>query len=161
MLALSSIRPLFWLRRLLAAGAMAALVACASPPPVASVSLPPIPAGATRVWFYRVYDPTESLGRPWIYMNGAIIGVSDQGLAFYRDVPAGWYWITVESTGRDLFQSQYVGLTPGQQAYVKILSLRSWVQGYPSFGRDTFYVALIPPETAAVEIARYPFIGGG
>jgi hypothetical protein len=158
MAALHSIRLRVWLPLMILASV---LVACASPPPVASVSLPPIPAGQARVWFYRVYDPTESLGRPLIYMNGAIAGIADQGRAFYRDMPAGWYRITVESTGRDLFQSQYVGLAAGEQAYVKILSLRSWVQGYPGFGRDTFYVALIPPPLGAVEIADYPFIGGG
>lgn len=141
--------------------ALVALAACVSYPPVAAVSLPPIPAGQARVWFYRVYDPTESLGRPYIYMNGSIVGISELGGAFYRDVPAGWYFITVESTGRDLYQSQYVGLAPGQQEYVKILSLRSWVAGYPGFRRDTFYVAVIPPAAAAAEISRYDFLGGG
>jgi hypothetical protein len=148
------------MRRLLVTAALAFVAACAAYPPVAAVSLPPIPAGQARVWFYRVYDPTESLARPAIYMNGAAIGIAELGGAFYRDVPAGWYFITVESEGRDLYQSQYVGLAPGQQEYVKILSLRSWVTGYPGFRRDTFYVAVIPPEAAGAEIARYDFRGG-
>jgi hypothetical protein len=38
--------------------------------------------------------------------------------------------------------------------------LRSWVKGRPDFGRDTFYVAVIPPEAGAEEIARYDFLGG-
>jgi hypothetical protein len=138
-----------------------ALAGCAELPPVAAVNLPPIPAGDARVWFYRVYDPSESKGRPFIYMNGAIIGISEQGGAFYRDVPAGRYHITVESYGRDLYQFEDVALVPGQQEYVKILSLRSWVQQNWNFGRDTFYVAVIPPGVAQPEISRYAFLGGG
>jgi len=130
-------------------------------PPVAVVSLPAVTAGNARVWFYRVYDPTESKGRPYIYMNDAIVGISEQGYAFYRDVPAGSYHITVESYGRDLYQFQDVVLASGQQEYVKILSLRSWVESQRNFSRDTFYVAIIPPQFAQVEISHYPFLGGG
>jgi hypothetical protein len=72
-----------------------------STPPVSAVDFPPIPPGSARIWFYRIYDPTESKGRP--YMNGAIVGISEQGYAFYRDVLAGLYHVSVESYGRDLF----------------------------------------------------------
>jgi hypothetical protein len=136
------------------------LAGCTELPPIAAVSLPPIAAGNARVWFYRVYDPTESKGRPYIYMNKSIVGVSEQGYAFYRDVPAGSYRITVESYGRDLYQFQDVALAPGQQEYVEILSLRSWAQSQTNFGRDTFYVAIIPPDFAQPQISRYPFLGG-
>ena len=37
-------------------------------------------------------------------MNGTIVGISEQGYAFYRDVLAGLYHVSVESYGRDLFQ---------------------------------------------------------
>ena len=94
-------------------------------------------------------------------MNEAIVGISEQGGAFYRDVPAGSYHITVESYGRDLYQFEDVALAPGQQQYVKVLSLRSWVQSQRNFGRDTFYAAIIPPEFAQVEVSHYPFLGGG
>jgi hypothetical protein len=104
------------------------LGSCAPFPPVASIALPPIPAGAARVWFYRINDPTESLGRPYIRLNDSIIGISDQGGAFYRDVPEGWYHITVDSYGRDLYRFADVVLVSGQQEYVKILSLRSWTE---------------------------------
>src|SRR5215472_17391082 len=103
-------------RRLLAFIRLAlffALAGCTQLPPVATIDLPPILAGNARVWFYRVYDPTESKGRPFIYMNGAIVGISEQGGAFYRDVPAGRYHITVESYGRDLYQFEDVALVPG------------------------------------------------
>ena len=77
--------------------------ACASPPPTASVSLPLIPAGEARVWFYRPVDAYDSLNTPGaltprgdarsfprdIRMNDAIVGISPPNGASYRDVPAG------------------------------------------------------------------------
>ena len=75
-------------------------------PPVSAVDLPRIRPGSVRIWFYRVYDPTESKGRPYIYMNGAVVGISDQGYAFFRDVPAGLYQVSVESYGHDFFNSE-------------------------------------------------------
>jgi hypothetical protein len=137
------------------------LGSCAQLPPVASAALPPIPAGEARVWFYRIYDPTESLGRPYLRMNESIIGISNQGGAFDRDVPAGWYHITVDSYGRDLYQFADVALASGQQIYIKVLSLRSWTEWRPGVGRDTFYVALIPSELARAEIAGYVLLGDG
>jgi hypothetical protein len=91
-------------------------------------------------------------------MNGAIVGISEQGYVFYRDVLAGLYHVSVESYGRDLFQFRDVALVPGQQAYVKILSLRSWVESGRNFRRDTFYVLIIPPTFAQAEISHYPFL---
>src|SRR2546430_11727850 len=37
---------------------------CSRLPTVSAVDFPPIPPGSSRIWFYRVYDPTESKGRP-------------------------------------------------------------------------------------------------
>jgi hypothetical protein len=91
-------------------------------------------------------------------MNGAVVGISDQGYAFYRDVPAGLYQVSVESYGHDLFQFRAVALVPGQQAYVKILSLRSWVESGRNFSRDTFYVLIVPPASAQAEISHYPIL---
>jgi hypothetical protein len=91
-------------------------------------------------------------------MNGAIVGISEQGYAFYRDVLPGLYYVSVESYGRDLFQFRDVALVPGQQAYVKILSLRSWVESGRNFSRDTFYVLIIPPTFAQAEVSHYPFL---
>src|ERR1700686_1670800 len=80
------------IRLKLCAGVVLFLLAiCSRSPPVSVANLPPIPPGSARIWFYRVYDPTESKGRPSIYMNGAIVGNSEQGYAFYRDVLAGLY----------------------------------------------------------------------
>ena len=48
-------------------------------------------------------------------MNGAIVGISEQGYVFYRDVLAGLYHVSVESYGRDLFQFRDVALVPGRK----------------------------------------------
>ena len=51
-------RPLRLLRIAALLG-MATIAACARNPPVGSVSVPPIPPGEARVWFYRVYLPSD------------------------------------------------------------------------------------------------------
>jgi hypothetical protein len=58
---------------------------------------------------------------------------------------------------------------PGQQLYVKVVSLESWgsgLAGTKNIWRDTFYAWLIPPEVAQAEIAptaaasENPYIAG-
>ena len=157
------------LRRTGAAVLALAAAACSQLPRTASVTIPPIPAGEARVWFYRQFDPRESLGTPYIRMNDEIVAVSQPGGASYRDAPAGRYHITVDSYGEDFNQSKDVQLTAGQELYVKIVSLREWISGggggsegggENTSGRDTFYVWLIPAETARGDVARSAFYGG-
>ena len=105
---------------------LAALTGCARNPPVGSISAPPIPERAARIWFYRVYLPSETLNMTKVSMNGAYAGYAQLGGAFYRDVPPGTYHIEVESYGRDFNQSTNVALVAGQDLYIKVESLRSW-----------------------------------
>jgi hypothetical protein len=150
-----------------------AVVACAQPPLTASVAIPPIPAGAARVWFYRPIDVYDSLNTPYIRMNDAIVGISEPGGASYRDVPAGQYHIAVDSYLDSPQQDQNVSLVPGQEMFIKVVSLRDWAQGGGGGGggdmggggggeysRDTFYAWQIPPEVARAEVARSDFYGG-
>jgi hypothetical protein len=139
-----------------------------SPPPIASIAIPPIPTGDARVWFYRPLDAYDSLATPFIRMNDQIVAVSMPGGASYRDVPAGPYHIAVESYGKDFNQDKDVQLAAGQELYVKVVSLRSWATasgstgpdgGGGDYGRDTFYAWLIPAETAHDEVARSAFYG--
>jgi Protein of unknown function (DUF2846) len=146
-----------WLRW--ASGLLLIAAGCTEPPARAQVEAvaPPVPAGQARVWFYRPYEPYESLNLALIDMNGSYIGAVENGNAFYRDVPPGHYHIAPQSFGRDFNQDKDVDLTPGQQLFVKIVSLQSWgvsVSGSRKIQRDTFYAWLIPPEVAQVEIAR-------
>jgi hypothetical protein len=85
------------------------------------------------------------------------------GGAFYRDVPPGIYHIEVESYGRDFNQSTNVALVAGQEAYIRVESLRSWATDYGkgrTVGRDTFYARLILPQIARDEIVQSFFDGG-
>ena len=85
------------------------------------------------------------------------------GGAFYRDVPPGVYHIEVESYGRDFNQSTNVALVAGQEAYIRVDSLRSWATDNGigrTVGRDTFYARLIFPQIARAEIVQSFFDGG-
>jgi hypothetical protein len=76
-------------------------------------------------------------------------------------VPAR-YSVTVDSAGRDVNQFAQVDLAGGQEAYAKVLSLRSWLADdcMAWGGCDTFYTRLMPAEAARGAIARSPFYGG-
>jgi Protein of unknown function (DUF2846) len=142
-----------------ASGLLLIAAGCAGPPAPTQIAVatPPVPAGQARVWFYRPYEPYESLNLARINMNGSYAGTVENGNAMYRDVPPGPYHIAPESFGRDFNQDKDVNLASGQQLYVKIVSLESWgvsVSGSRTIQRDTFYAWLIPPEIAQVEIAR-------
>ena len=167
-----SIHPTIMSRRPVRAGAAILLLimaACSQLPTTASVAIPPIPAGEARVWFYRPMDLYDGLNTPYIRMNEGIVAISQPGGASYRDVPAGPYHITVDSYGKDFNQDKDVSLVPGQELYVKIVSLRDWIAGGGngggsegaggSYTKDTFYVWLIPPEVARADVARSDFYG--
>jgi len=158
----SALRPLL---RTAAGVLLLGIASCAQLPPTAAVTVPPIPAGDARVWFYRDLGPYDGLGTPFIRMNETIVAISEPGGASYRDVLPGQYHITVDSYGRDFNQSKEVYLFPGQSLYVKIVSLRDWVSAGGGrigngYERDTFYVWLIPPEVAQSDVARSSFYGG-
>lgn len=130
------------------------LAAGASAQPVTPA--PAAPAGTARIWFYRDWEPYESLNLANVELNGAYAGSVQNGGALYRDVPPGHYHIAAESFGKDFNQTKDVDLAPGQVIFCKILSLSSWESGGDrhSFKRDTFYVWLMPPQVAQAEIAR-------
>ena len=138
------------------------MAGCAEPAHTSAVAVPPIPAGAARVWVYRDFEPYESLNRPEVMLNGADAGLAELGGAFYRNVPPGHYRVTVASVGEDFNQTKDVNLAPGQEAYVKILSLRAWLDSGDKndYKRDTFYVSLMPPQTAKVELGQTRYYGG-
>ena len=116
----------------------------------------PIPAGEARIWFYRPWEPSESLNLANIDVNGSYFGSVANGGVFYRDVTPGHYHLTPQSYGQDFNQDQDVDLAPGQQVYCRVASLRSWEEGgdVAVFERDTFYIRLVPPESAQTTIVR-------
>jgi len=146
-----------------AAGLLLAAASCDQLPPTSSVAIPSIPAGAARLWFYRDYEPYETLARPYVRLNEQIVGISEPGGAFYRDVAPAHYSIRVDSAGRDFNQVADAELAGGQEAYAKVVSLRSWLDDDNCIlwsGCDTFYVWLIRPEEARPAIGKSPFYGG-
>ena len=151
--------------RLCAAAIASLLVAtnCSQLPPTSSVAIPPVPAGTARIWIYRNDGPHEIQASPYLRLNGRVAGISEPDGAFYRDVTPGRYVITVDSY-IDSYISQFapVNLAAGQEAYVKVLSMRREKMGGEAGGvRDIFYTRLIPADIARDAIARSPFYGGG
>ncbi len=138
-------------------------------PPAAASALPPIPPNEARIWFYRDLTIYSSLATPFVRLNGAAVGVSQPGGAFYRDVPPGNYHISADSYLDDPSQDRDVHLAPGQEIYAKVLPSDHWIEGGGGGGkgggsgyhRETFYVWLYPPEAAHPAIARSQFYGGG
>ncbi|SRR5579883_333487 len=136
------------------------LSACAGGPPLAAVAVPPVPAGQARIFFYREFLVSESLARPWIYLNGVPTAMSEPGGVSYRGVPPGTYRITVDSEGIYPDQFKTVVLQPGQTLFVKIVSLASWDEGW-NWQHDTFVVALVSSAQAWAEMSTMRYVSGG
>lgn len=138
---------------------LVALTGCASLPTVSAAQIPPIPAGTARVWFYREDMPYEAPQRPYVRMNGAIVAISEDGGAFYRDVAPGEYYVTVDSWGVDINQFPHVALVPGQTIYLQIIGSKWWASGSAStlWARPTFYVWLMPNDVGAPGVQRSQF----
>ncbi|HZU90212.1 MAG TPA: hypothetical protein VE993_13230 [Stellaceae bacterium] len=115
------------------------------------------PPGYARIWIYRYYEPYVSLATPYVRFNGRIVGVSEPGGAFYRDVPPGEYAVTVDSEGRDVNQFARVAVVPGQTLYVQVEVSKYWDCGGSPRGstwcRDTFYTRVQPPWVGAPAVA--------
>lgn len=144
---------------------MLVLGGCASAPAVSAAQIPPIPPGMARVWFYRLDAPYITQARPYVRLNGTPIGISEDGGSFYRDVPPGQYYVTVDSYGVDINQFPHVILVPGQTAYFQVIGSRYWASGGSGRGsweRPTFYVWVEPAQVAgpAIEDSHfYPNAG--
>jgi hypothetical protein len=165
-----TIHPLF--RSLALAWLASALFAAGSyaqTPTAAPVAHTPIPGGDARVWFYRDLAPYENLAETFVRLNGAAVGVSQAGGAFYVDVPPGHYNISADSYLAAPEQTSNVDLVAGQEVYAKVLPSDPWIEGGGGGGnrggggyrRNTFYVWLYPPEAARPAIAQSPFYGSG
>jgi hypothetical protein len=141
--------------------------------------LPPAPARRSRsfrrwrrpfrrfrptatIYFYRDYEPYESLSRPPLYLNGHEIGVSIPGGVFYRDVPPGTYEISPLSLGLYPNQFKTIAVKAGDTFYAKLESLRSWSGGdkgdLASFVSHTFVVVLIDPNHVRRELSLMRYV---
>jgi hypothetical protein len=132
----------------------------------APVSARPIPQGEARVWFYRDAAIYDSQQQPYLLMNGTIIGVSQPRGSFYLDVRPGFYHVTVQQYLNAPDEAANINLVPGQQVYLKIVSLTDCISGGGTqessdrFSRPCFYVWNTPPQVAQADVAHVPFYGG-
>jgi hypothetical protein len=141
-------------------------------PPFASVAatLPPVPPGSARIYFYRYLEPYETTAETEAFLNGNPVGVTETGAVFYRDVTPGKYTISVHSDGVFPDQFKTVILKPSETAYARIESIKSWAPcGTGGGGRaggategceDTFVVVMIDPTLAQVDMRDLRFIPG-
>jgi hypothetical protein len=148
-----------------------AIAGCApAGPPFASVAatLPPLAPGMARIFFYRWYEPYETLVPTTAFLNGRAVGITESGAVLYRDVAPGQYIVAVQSQGIYPNQFKTVVLRPGDVAYARIESLRSWSAcggggaggGGGGACWDTFVVNLMDPIAAQAEMRDLRFIPG-
>jgi Protein of unknown function (DUF2846) len=128
--------------------------------PEVAATLPAIPPDRARIYFYRDYEPYESLSQATLYLNGAPVGVSASGGFFYRDVVPATYAIAVWTQKDFPNASKSVGLHAGDTIYVKVASFRGWEDGGgdSNFARDTFIVMIIDPAQAQHELATMRYV---
>ena len=147
-----------WRRRCVAS--LLILTGCSQLPPTSSVAIPPVPGGAARIWIYRNDGPYEPTQTPYVRLNDQIAGVVQPNGAFYRDVPPGYYTVAVDSYGAPYpHQFAEFNLGAGQEAFVKVLSMREKVGGEGIALRTLFFTQLVPPDFARPMIAGTPFYG--
>jgi Protein of unknown function (DUF2846) len=117
----------------------------------------PVPAGQARLWFYRDWQPSESLNLANLSVNGAYFASVANGSTIYRDVTPGRYHIAPASFVPNSRQDANIDVVAGQQAYLKIVSSTAWGSdntASKNIARDAFYVWLVPAPVAQAEIAR-------
>jgi hypothetical protein len=122
------------------------------------LSIPPQAAGLARVWFLRQYQPSEGLGMPTMFVNGAPLASSVPGTALYRDFPPGAYTFSVETCTIDFGQDTVLKLLPGMQTVLEVQSLSSFRA--PNCPRNTtFYMRPISPERAQLYYPQLTYLG--
>ena len=128
--------------------------ACVIPPAPEVIAPPP---GQARIWFYRLWNPSESLNVANIDVNGVYVGSVEPGGAFYRDVAPGVYHIVPQNQYLDYNQNTNVAVVAGEQVFIAVLDLSSWANavsgGQYYVRRDAWYARLVPPQYAQAQIA--------
>jgi hypothetical protein len=139
--------------RLLAILALALLAACAAPVGTSytamSVSLPPVKAGESRVFFYT---PALRFGgdvQPEIRVNGTLVGFAVPSGFFYVDRPAGRY----EATGKTAADGRLeLPLAAGETRYVRATA--------PSaFSVNAVHLLLVPATEGQADMAGLVYSG--
>jgi hypothetical protein len=134
---------------------MLSAAACATPPAPRIAAPPP---GQARIWFYRLWDPSESLNVANIDVNGVYVGSVEPGGALYRDVNPGVYHIVPQNQYLDYNQNTNVAVVPGEQVFIVVLDLTSWANAVSGsqwyVHRDAWYAQLVLPQYALTQIVN-------
>ena len=143
------------LMKAMALGLPLILGACAGPPrgpAFATIALPPVPADKARIFFYRFYEPYESLALSPIYLNRREAAVSVPGEVSTLDVAPADYELYVYSRNDFPDSLKHVALRSGDALYVRVDATKNW--GGDCFAEwPTFIAKLVPPEQARAEMA--------
>jgi hypothetical protein len=126
-----------------------------------AAQLPPVPPDRARIFFYREYEPYESLSRPYVLLNGEVAGISEPGGVFYRDVAPGRYVVSVKSNTFYPDQEKTVDARGGETGYVKVESIQSYNSGDQTYVPDTFAVVVVDPADAQRDIASKRYFPNG
>jgi len=126
-----------------------------------AAQVPRVPSDRARIFFYRDYEPYDSLGRPDITLNGKVAGVSEPGGVFYRDVAPGEYRVAISHDTLYPNEDKTISLAAGSTAFVKIESLKSYNSGDSTHDPDTFVVAVEPPSAGPTDIASKRYFANG
>jgi hypothetical protein len=120
-----------------------------------------VPSDRARFFFYRDYEPYESLGRPYVTMNGEVAGISEPGGVFYRDMPPGTYLIAVRNNTFYPDQDKTVTAAAGQTFYAKVASIKGYNSGDSMYEPDTFAVVVVDPADGQRDIASKRYFPNG
>lgn len=154
-------KPMRSLRSFTTLALFAALCACAPQARTDRVAIPKIPPGMARVWFYREDLPYSGFDRPYVKMTAAVVGISELGGAFYRDVAPGKYYVTVNSYRHFINQFPSVDLLPGETAYFQIFEVGAGAGAWKNYARPSYFVWLMPATVGGAAVARSLFYAGG
>ncbi len=149
--------------RLLAGFCFLAFAGCApqSTTTVAQANIPAVAPGQARVWVLRQQDsPGGNIDAadPMVSANGAPIGQSKEGTAFFHDFPPGAYRFTVQPYGTPTGLGVNVQLASGMQTYLQVQAVPNWQLG-STVGGYSFTVLATSPEVAQQYLPTLTMVG--
>jgi len=97
----------------------------------AGAGLPPVPAGQSRIVFYRTSSAIGSLDKPSVFSNGFVIGKSESGTYSYADVAPGAHAIECKGGGGDTADANRISVqtTAGATTYIET-SVKPGINSY-------------------------------
>ncbi len=135
----------------LSLGSVGLLVGCASGPKYAEIAgrIPPIPAGKSRIWFFRDGSPIGSGIQPSVLLNGVKVGDSVPGGFFFRDADSGNKEVTLST---EVERKLTFTAAAGEERHVKMtVTLGALIY--------RVYPELVSPEAGRAEIQNLAFTG--